>query len=77
MSADRAGDGSLIILHNPVYDPAVTAGNGMCFDLFCDLYMALIIFAHDQRAGRIFVDPVYDHRAYFSVDPGKTVFAVK
>ena len=75
--ADRTGNRQSIFLYVSQDDRPVSAHNGMIGQLQSYTAMGGVIFADDDTAGGILVDPVDYARPEYAVDSGKAVAAVK
>ncbi len=76
MASDRRIHRPPRVLHIPVHDSPVSSGNVVCFEQLCDRIVRLVIFAHNDGSGGVFIDPVDDPRAHNPVNAGKPALAV-
>ncbi len=70
MSADRLIDRSLLLGKIVVHNGAVRSVYRVRPKLLGQNEMRVVIFAYDERTGRIFVDPVDDTRTQDAIDTG-------
>ncbi len=76
MPADRFVDCSLFSGKIVVHDGVVCSVDRVCTKLLGQAEMSAVIFAHDERAGCIFIDPVDDAGPQDSIDAGQTISTV-
>ena len=69
MASDRRIHRPPRVLHIPVHDSPVSSGNVVCFEQLCDRIVRLVIFAHNDGSGGVFIDPVDDPRAHNPLMP--------
>ena len=69
MASDCRMHGS-VFRQPAVYNRTVFARDRMLLELGSDALMCAVIFADNQRTGRILINAMHDSRAQYTVDPG-------